>query len=438
MKFVPGPDLPCGGKIVGLDGIRDAYLTGRGSFRTRATARIESITPRRKGIVVTELPYLVGPEKVIEKVKDLVQAKKLAGHRRRQGPHRPRPRPAAGHRGQERLQPRRRPRAALPARRRWRSSFGINNVALVDGPAAHPGPEGAAQGLRRLPHRRRPPPHRAPPRQARGAAAPRRGPAHRDRRHRRGHPGHPQLRRRRHRTRAADGRLRPVRGPGDLHPRPAAAPADQVLADRARDREDRARAARSRSCGPCSSNEKLLREARLDRARRRRQGARHAATHRAARGRVPARTATATSPLEVADDPCWVLLSLDRPARPDRLGASPCTAEGPRSKHDVVIGAVRTTARGEFGLVTSAGRMVRLSALDLPTLPPTNGAPSLSGGAPLAAYVDLGQGRGTRDHRADRRGRTRRGHGHRRRRRQAGHLRGAQEQRLGRHQPQGR
>src|SRR3954453_11091945 len=79
MKFVPGPDLPCGGKIVGLEGIRDAYLTGRGSFRTRATARIEAIPPRRKGIVVTELPYLVGPEKVIDKIKDLVQAKKLLG-----------------------------------------------------------------------------------------------------------------------------------------------------------------------------------------------------------------------------------------------------------------------------------------------------------------------------------------------------------------------
>ncbi len=118
--------------------------------------------------------------------------------------------------------------------------------------------------------------------------------------------------------------------------------------------------------------------------------------------------------------------------------AEPVTAEGSRSKHDVVIGAVRTTARGEFGLVTSAGRMVRLSALDLPTLPPTNGAPSLSGGAPLAAYVDLGKGEepvtivpiG-----ADAPGRRPR---HRGRRRQAGHLRGAQEQRLGRHQPQGR
>jgi DNA gyrase subunit A len=79
MKFVPGPDLPGGGRIVGLDGIRDAYLTGRGSFRTRAAARVEKLTPRRMGIVVTELPYLVGPEKVIERVKTLVQAKKLQG-----------------------------------------------------------------------------------------------------------------------------------------------------------------------------------------------------------------------------------------------------------------------------------------------------------------------------------------------------------------------
>ena len=62
MKHVPGPDLPGGGRIVGLEGIRDAYLTGRGVFRTRATARIEKLTPRKMGIVVTELPYLVGPE----------------------------------------------------------------------------------------------------------------------------------------------------------------------------------------------------------------------------------------------------------------------------------------------------------------------------------------------------------------------------------------
>ena len=79
MRFVPGPDLPSGGKIVGLDGVRDAYRTGRGAFRTRATARIENVTPKRKGIVVTELPYMVGPEKVIEKIKDGVKGKKLSG-----------------------------------------------------------------------------------------------------------------------------------------------------------------------------------------------------------------------------------------------------------------------------------------------------------------------------------------------------------------------
>jgi len=79
MAFVPGPDLPTGGTIVGLDGVREAYATGRGSFRTRAKVSIEPITARKTGIVVTELPYLVGPEKVIEKIKDGVQSKKLAG-----------------------------------------------------------------------------------------------------------------------------------------------------------------------------------------------------------------------------------------------------------------------------------------------------------------------------------------------------------------------
>jgi DNA gyrase subunit A len=79
MKYVPGPDLPTGGQIVGLDGVKEAYATGRGIFRTRATARIEQVSPRRTGIVVTELPYNVGPEKVIARIKDLVQAKKITG-----------------------------------------------------------------------------------------------------------------------------------------------------------------------------------------------------------------------------------------------------------------------------------------------------------------------------------------------------------------------
>jgi DNA gyrase subunit A len=79
MEFVPGPDLPTGGTIVGLEGIKDAYATGRGSFKTRARVSIEQLSARRTGLVVTELPYLVGPEKVIEKIKDGVQSKKITG-----------------------------------------------------------------------------------------------------------------------------------------------------------------------------------------------------------------------------------------------------------------------------------------------------------------------------------------------------------------------
>ncbi|WP_297565515.1 DNA gyrase subunit A, partial [uncultured Arcanobacterium sp.] len=75
MRYIPGPDLPEGGKIVGLEGIRNAYASGQGIFRTRATAHIENISARKKGIVITELPYLTGAEKVIEKIKSGIQSK---------------------------------------------------------------------------------------------------------------------------------------------------------------------------------------------------------------------------------------------------------------------------------------------------------------------------------------------------------------------------
>lgn len=79
MRYIPGPDLPNGGIIMGLDGVKDAYETGRGVFKTRARVSVESVSPRKLGLVVTELPYLVGPEKVIEKIKDGVNNKKLQG-----------------------------------------------------------------------------------------------------------------------------------------------------------------------------------------------------------------------------------------------------------------------------------------------------------------------------------------------------------------------
>jgi len=79
MKFVPAPDFPTGGEIVGLDGVAEAYETGRGSFRVRATVTIEKVTSRKQGIIITELPYTIGPEKVVEKIADLVKAKKILG-----------------------------------------------------------------------------------------------------------------------------------------------------------------------------------------------------------------------------------------------------------------------------------------------------------------------------------------------------------------------
>jgi DNA gyrase/topoisomerase IV subunit A len=79
MKFVPAPDFPTGGEIVGLSGVEEAYATGRGSFKVRATAVVEKVTSRKQGIVITEFPFNIGPEKVVEKIADLVKAKKIQG-----------------------------------------------------------------------------------------------------------------------------------------------------------------------------------------------------------------------------------------------------------------------------------------------------------------------------------------------------------------------
>ncbi|MDX6302008.1 MAG: gyrase subunit, partial [Nocardioidaceae bacterium] len=92
--------------------------------------------------------------------------------------------------------------------------------------------------------------------------------------------------------------------------------------------------------------------------------------------------------LEVADDPCLVLLSssglLARSAGTEAPGTG-----GPRTKHDVVVSAVRATARGQVGAVTNLGRLVRLDVLDLPTLPVTANHPQLQGGAPVTEFLPL-------------------------------------------------
>ncbi|MFZ0089272.1 MAG: DNA gyrase subunit A [Solirubrobacteraceae bacterium] len=80
MKYIKGPDFPTAGTILGRDGIRDAYATGRGRVRVQAKAHIEPIGQGKEAIIVTELPYQVrkgGDGGLIEKIRDLVIDKKI-------------------------------------------------------------------------------------------------------------------------------------------------------------------------------------------------------------------------------------------------------------------------------------------------------------------------------------------------------------------------
>lgn len=79
MRYVPGPDWPGGGVIVGRKGIREAYETGRGALTTRSVTHIENVTARKKAIVATELPFMVGPERVLERISEGVKNRKLDG-----------------------------------------------------------------------------------------------------------------------------------------------------------------------------------------------------------------------------------------------------------------------------------------------------------------------------------------------------------------------
>ncbi|MGN6413609.1 DNA gyrase/topoisomerase IV subunit A [Flexivirga sp.] len=387
MKFVPGPDLPCGGRIVGLDGIRDAYLTGRGSFRTRATATIENLTPRRKSIVVTELPYMVGAEKVIERMKDLVQAKKLQGISDVNDLS-----DMKGMRLVIDVKNGFNPEAVLEALYKqtpMEESFGINNVALVDG---QPRTLGLKELLTVYVDFR--------------IDVVRRRTAFR-------------LQKATDRLHLVDGLLiaildideviqviRSSDNAGEARGRLmqvfdlSEPQAEYILELQLRrltkfsrielEKEQAELREQIAALQAILDDEKLLRttvSAEL---------ADVVKTHGTPRRTVllegnGAKTAAAAAALEVSDDPCWVLLS-STGLLARTTDAAPLTSDGSRRKHDVVTSRVRTTARGDFGVVTSDGRLVRLHAIDLPTLPPTNDAPVLAGGAPLAAYIDLAKG----------------------------------------------
>jgi len=409
MRFVPGPDLPTGGKIVGLDGIREAYESGRGIFRTRASARVEKITPRRDGIVVTELPFGVGPERVISRIKDLVQARKLNGISdlkdltdRHRGLHLV-IEVRGGFHAEALLE-------ELYRLTPMEETFGINNVALVDG-------QPRVLGLRDLlqiyvDHRIE--------------VIRRRSEFRRRKRADRLHLVDGlliallnideviQVIRSSDDSAQAKERLMSV---FDLSEFQAQYILDTPL--RRLTRYDRLELERERETLQAEIAELT---AILESADRLRQVVSDELADMAKRFGTPRRTVllegtgqarTAAVPLEVADDPCLVLLSSagliartaigpasgsDGPAgappeaaAPSEASAPPLTA-GPRAAHDVIVATAPATARGTTAVVTSRGRLVRISVLEIPALPPSAHSPALAGGAPVGEYVGLEAG----------------------------------------------
>ncbi|MEE9298210.1 MAG: DNA gyrase subunit A [Acidimicrobiia bacterium] len=79
LEFVKGPDFPTGGYILGNKGVRDALLTGRGSVKMRAVCEVEEIRKGRTAIVVTEIPYQVSRDRIMEKIAEVVRNKKITG-----------------------------------------------------------------------------------------------------------------------------------------------------------------------------------------------------------------------------------------------------------------------------------------------------------------------------------------------------------------------
>ncbi|AZM75078.1 DNA topoisomerase IV subunit A [Streptomyces sp. G3] len=385
MKHVPGPDLPTGGRIVGLPGIRDAYETGRGTFKIRATVSVETVTARRKGLVVTELPFAVGPEKVISKIKDLVGSKKLQGiadvKDLTDREH--------GLRLVIEIKNGFVPEAVLEQLYKltaMEESFGINNVALVDG-------QPLTLGLKELlevylDHR--------------FTVVRRRSEFRRSKKRDRLHLVEGlltalvdideviRLIRSSENSAQAKQRLMERFSLSDVQtqyildtPLRRLTKYDRIELESEKDRLN-------------AEIEELTRILDSDAELRKLVSAELAAvakkfgTDRRTTLLESSGAPVAAVPLQVADDPCRVLLSstglLARTANDEPLVTE---AGAKRIKHDVIVSAVPATARGEVGVVTSAGRLLRVNVVDLPQLPESMPAPNLAGGAPLAEFVSF-------------------------------------------------
>lgn len=390
MEFVPGPDLPGGGVIVGLDGVKDAYATGRGTFRTRAKVSIESLGPRRTGLVVTELPYMVGPERVIEKIKDAVGSKKLTGIAdvtdltdRNHGL-----RLVIG------IKTGFDPQAVLEQLYRLtplEDSFGINNVALVDG---QPQTLGLKELLRvYLDHR-----IEVVTRRSRFRLA-----------------------RRQERLHLVEGLLiaildideviQVIRTSDDGEQARTRlmdvfdltqVQAEYILELRLRRLTKFSRmeleSERDSLLSEIAQLQELLGSEVLLRGQVARELDIAAETYGTPRRTLllnggpvaPRSRAAAPADLQIADTACRVFLSATgRMVRAETADAA-IVPPARRSKHDAIRSAVDTTTRGDIGAVTSAGRLVRFSPVDLPSVPANS--VQLAAGTRADQYLGLSGG----------------------------------------------
>ncbi|RVU28382.1 DNA topoisomerase IV subunit A [Streptomyces antnestii] len=386
MRFIPGPDLPTGGRIVGLSGIKDAYESGRGTFKIRATVSVENVTARRKGLVVTELPFAVGPEKVISKIKDLVGSKKLQGI-------------ADVKDLTDRLHGLRLvieikngfvPEAVLEQLYKltpMEESFGINNVALVDG-------QPLTLGLKELlevylDHR--------------FEVVRRRSEFRRGKKQDRLHLVEGllvalvdideviRIIRSSENSTEAKQRLIERFSLSEIQtqyildtPLRRLTKFDRIELETERDRLN---GEIDELTGILDSDAELRKLVSAELA----AVAKKFGTDRRTVLLESAGTTVAAVPLQVADDPCRVLLSstglLARTAGGEPIPGSEEGGADKRVKHDLIVSAVPATARGEVGAVTSEGRLLRLNVIDLPQLPDTASAPNLSGGAPISEFL---------------------------------------------------
>ncbi|MCX5330852.1 MULTISPECIES: DNA topoisomerase (ATP-hydrolyzing) subunit A [unclassified Streptomyces] len=389
MRYVPGPDLPTGGRIVGLAGIRDAYETGRGTFKIRATVSVDTVTARRKGLVITELPFAVGPEKVIAKIKDLVGSKKIQGI----ADVKDLTDRAHGLRLVIEIKNGFVPEAVLEQLYKltpMEESFGINNVALVDG-------QPLTLGLKELlevylDHRFEVVRRRSEFRRTK----------------------------RRDRLHLVEGLLTALVDIDEvirlIRSSDNSAQAKQRLMERfslseiqtqyildtplrrltkfdrieLESEKDRLNAEIEELTRILDSDTELRKLVSTELAAVAKKFGTDRRTVLLEAGAVAPAVGV---PLQVADDPCRVLLSstglLARTANGEPF---PEDADSRRVKHDVIVSAVPATARGEVGAVTSSGRLLRINVIDLPQLPDTASAPNLAGGAPLTEFVSLEDG----------------------------------------------